>query len=508
MALSSLLLISLGFLAHAQAEDKFDPVARAKAVAPFIDANTFVVIRVDVTRVNVDALFEVARRLTVFDDEEAAKANQAMLRQCIDLFLKAGCKDLYVVLNHFDLETHHPLLIIPLPSGTDEKSIAALLPVKKREGSIVLDTFNFGKPVPDIAADARPELTAAFEAAGDAAVQAIFTPPKYFKRVVEEIMPQLPKEIGGGEGAMLTKGCLWAAVGLDLPPQISAKLVIQSLDATAADALRAKWIELLKLGPQWWKTNDAFHNSLAMPESLSPETKGSRLVLSIDNREGKFDKMLEDVRNIFEKERESAVSGRSHDNLFKISGALQNYYDANKRFPAAAIYSKDGQPLLSWRVAILPYLGLDNLYKQFHLDEPWDSPHNIKLSGVPVAVYLSPMMKNNMTPDKKSFLTTYVVPVGPGTVFEDKDGMTKKDIKNGTSKTIMALEVDEDHAVIWSKPDDLPYDPKEPAKELSNKYGFYALFCDGRITPVQASRPADELRALFSAAGGEKAKNP
>ena len=175
-----------------------------------------------------------------------------------------------------------------------------------------------------------------------------------------------------------------------------------------------------------------------MPESLTPETKDSRLVLSIDNREGKFDKMLEDVRNIFEKERESTASGRSHDNLFKISGALQNYYDANKRFPAAAIYSKDGQPLLSWRVAILPYLGLDNLYKQFHLDEPWDSPHNIKLSNVPVAAYLSPMMKNNMTPDKKSFLTTYVVPVGPGTAFEGKEGMTKKDIKNGTSKTIMA----------------------------------------------------------------------
>ena len=73
--------------------------------------------------------------------------------------------------------------------------------------------------------------------------------------------------------------------------------------------------------------------------------------------------------------------------------------------PPAAIYSKDGKPLLSWRVAILPYLGLDNLYKQFHLDEPWDSPHNIKLSAMPVAVYLSPMMKNNMTPDKKSFLT-------------------------------------------------------------------------------------------------------
>ena len=44
----------------------------------------------------------------------------------------------------------------------------------------------------------RPELTTAFETAGDTAIQAILLPPKYFRRVIEETMPQLPKEIGGG----------------------------------------------------------------------------------------------------------------------------------------------------------------------------------------------------------------------------------------------------------------------------------------------------------------------
>jgi hypothetical protein len=31
---------------------------------------------------------------------------------------------------------------------------------------------------------------------------------------------------------------------------------------------------------------------------------------------------------------------------------------------------------LSWRVKLLPYLEQDHLYRQFKLNEPWDSPHN------------------------------------------------------------------------------------------------------------------------------------
>src|SRR5205823_10918869 len=50
---------------------------------------------------------------------------------------------------------------------------------------------------------------------------------------------------------------------------------------------------------------------------------------------------------------------------------------------------KQGKPLLSWRVHLLPFLEQDNLYKQFHLDEPWDSEHNKKLIARMPPVYRS-----------------------------------------------------------------------------------------------------------------------
>src|ERR1700694_3210717 len=54
-------------------------------------------------------------------------------------------------------------------------------------------------------------------------------------------------------------------------------------------------------------------------------------------------------------------------------------HDTEGRFPPAVVYGKDGKPLLSWRVLILPHMNQDELYKQFKLDEPWDSANNLPL---------------------------------------------------------------------------------------------------------------------------------
>ena len=62
------------------------------------------------------------------------------------------------------------------------------------------------------------------------------------------------------------------------------------------------------------------------------------------------------------------------NNLKQIALAMHNYVSANNKFPRSASLSETGKPLLSWRVAILPYLEQQDLYNKFNLDEPWDSP--------------------------------------------------------------------------------------------------------------------------------------
>src|SRR5471030_1054793 len=112
---------------------------------------------------------------------------------------------------------------------------------------------------------------------------------------------------------------------------------------------------------------------------------------------------------------------------------MHNYHDTYGSFPPAAICDKKGKKLLSWRVAILPYIEQDALYKQFKLDEPWDSEHNKKLSDVLVRTYVDPRL-----PDPKG-RTYYKLFVGKETPFDWLQSMKIQDIADGTSNTVMVV---------------------------------------------------------------------
>jgi hypothetical protein len=202
----------------------------------------------------------------------------------------------------------------------------------------------------------------------------------------------------------------------------------------------------------------------------------------------------------FEQRRSASKFIQSANNMKQIGLCMHNYHDAHKRFPGRAICDKRGKPLLSWRVAILPYLDEGELYKQFHLDEPWDSPHNRKLLEKMPEALRSPVSK---APPNT---TTYLVPVGPGTVFERKDGCRLRDIKDGSTNTVMLIEASDDRAVPWTRPDDWRYDPAKPTAGLAKASGdvIRVLFCDGSVRPVMLGLDIKGWKAMLTRAGGEK----
>jgi hypothetical protein len=83
-------------------------------------------------------------------------------------------------------------------------------------------------------------------------------------------------------------------------------------------------------------------------------------------------------------------SDRRDPRFAQVAQALLAHNADQGRLPPAAVYGPDGQPLLSWRVLVLPYLGHAGLYQEFHLNEPWDSPHNLALLPRMPAVYAPP----------------------------------------------------------------------------------------------------------------------
>jgi uncharacterized protein (TIGR03067 family) len=195
----------------------------------------------------------------------------------------------------------------------------------------------------------------------------------------------------------------------------------------------------------------------------------------------------------------------SLNNLKQIALAMIDYSDSNKTLPPAALYSKDGKALLSWRVALLPYLNQFELYKSFKLDEPWDSEHNKKLIAPMPAIYATPGGK-----DAKFGMTHYQVFVGPGTPFEprpDRLGLSTKEITDGTSNTLLVVEATD--AVIWTKPDDLPFDPQKAPPRLGiADDAINVVFCDGSTASLLRSVAAETLKALITRNGGETVNPP
>jgi hypothetical protein len=92
-----------------------------------------------------------------------------------------------------------------------------------------------------------------------------------------------------------------------------------------------------------------------------------------------------------------AEKQRDQNNLKQLGLACHNYLSATNHFPRN-ITDKDGKLLLSWRVAILPYIEEEALYKQFKLDEPWDSEQNKKLSEKMPKVFAPVRGKVEKTP--------------------------------------------------------------------------------------------------------------
>ena len=134
----------------------------------------------------------------------------------------------------------------------------------------------------------------------------------------------------------------------------------------------------------------------------------------------------------------------------QLTIAMHTHHDVYKSLPPARY--RGG---LSWRVAILPYIDQQALYNEFHLDEPWDSPHNIKLLERMPKIF-APVAG----PPTKPGETCYQVFTGPGLIFDRlMDRRTRLvSIVDGTSNTFMIVESSK--PVPWTKPEDIEYTPR------------------------------------------------
>ena len=202
------------------------------------------------------------------------------------------------------------------------------------------------------------------------------------------------------------------------------------------------------------------------------------------------------------------------NNLKQIGMAIHMYVDSNKGIlPPAAICDAKGKPLLSWRVAILPFIEQQSLYQMFKLDEPWDSENNKKLIPMMPKTYLLPGSGS-----ENDGLTHYRVFAGiprvaganvPMFDWPDPQIAAKArqqqlhSVTDGLSNTIMVAEAEQ--VVEWTKPDELLIDPKKPVPKLGYfwKERSHVLLGDGSVRGIGLKLSEKALRVVIGRQDGE-----
>ncbi|QDV24284.1 DUF1559 domain-containing protein [Aureliella helgolandensis] len=327
-----------------------------------------------------------------------------------------------------------------------------------------------------------------------------------------QLPPRVAQDVNG-----IVAATEFLAVRVMISDSEKLQVILTGEDAKNADAIEKSVQNLLAFSSQMiveqmkgeisteTPTGLATHQymdriSKVLVSKLTPVRAGNRLVLELSEFQnisiiGTLTGLLLPA---VQSARMAARRMQSSNNLKQIALAMHNFHESYKSFPATAGLDDDGNPMISWRVAILPFIEEAALFERFKLDEPWDSEHNIAL--------LEEMPSTYKHPDKptKPGYTVYQATVGEESLLRLKEPTRFADITDGTSNTIMVIETTAEAAVPWTAPEDFNVDPENLELEKLFFRGItQAAFGDGSVRVLSESIDMGVLNALFTRAGGE-----
>ncbi len=476
-----------------QAEDSY------KSLKPYLTSTTIAVLEVDF------------KELIKNKETRPQSMSKELLNRLNDLHKSGGIKKIYAVFDTSFLNRSFPFYVIPTENDQQKKNTKQTL----QKGEFFLSLKQMLKTSEDIASyqisedrnvviaskrkdqkhivklksENREDILSLLKKNQGSLFSLAISPTHFQKRILEEQLPVIPGKIPNFPEGLLTEGIQSISIVID-SKLTKTELVIESKNEKAAGETL---YFIKKVYQVLSESSKGSEEIFLLQKYLVPLQEGNHLKLSIDHKSpagNVIGKLGNTLNNKFFRLSQRRITF----NRFKhILLAMHNYYDVNKTLPARAILSKEGKPLLSWRVSILPFVEENSLYKRFHLDEPWDSDHNKKLIPLMPKQYYSPVSNVN-----HEFKTTFQGLAGKKMIMGIAEALTFQNITDGPSNTIMIVDTNDENAVIWTKPGD--FVPREyPFEGLVGHFpnGFIAAICDGSVRFISKEVDHEIIRNLF-----------
>ena len=189
-----------------------------------------------------------------------------------------------------------------------------------------------------------------------------------------------------------------------------------------------------------------------------------------------------------------------------VTMGIVNYESAHGTLPPAYLTDKNGKPMHSWRVLILPYMGYNDLYERYDFSEPWDGPNNRRLAAEMPEVYRCPDYDGD-----NEFATNFVAVVGEETAWPPGNSVQATDFADGRHHTILIVEV-ADSDIHWMEPRDMSVNQAITGVNVDRRRGISSNHSGGACVGMADSSirflsddvTPEALKAALTISGAEE----
>jgi hypothetical protein len=465
-------------------------VARHPATA-FIEVSTFAVLDIDLHQIDVKQAADWLLSLGIGMQDEAASESIAMVRGFIDSLKTAGVDHLYVTGSTRSILDGGPLVIVPCKNPTVVNGLASVIvqatskdhPQSVHVGDQVV-LAGAKSAVDRVLAGGgtqRADLVLPLKDAGRLAHSLVLSLPAESRAELialwpDRLPPQSPIQFSPRG---MVQDIRHVVVSFRLPPEPQVRARIKTRDAAAAARVQGVLNQILERSPQ---AKDAVEVKVEIADVVLEATPEA---------------FVQIAQAVVAPARRNAQQSMTMNSLKQLGLAIHNYNDVHKHLPPRCLTDRQGKPLLSWRVALLPFIEQQALYNQISLDKPWDSRENKGFADIVIPVLQSGEPSNK---------TRFRVPVLAGSLWQGDDPPKQfKDVIDGTSHTIAVIHAPASAAVEWSNPEPWVLSEDDPMSDVfGDRDRVEVVFLDGAAkTFARDELNNDTLKAMLTYAGRE-----